>query len=451
MENLARNAGYPDPIRLEWAMEAQAVADLVASPLSVTIDEVTVTLAVSEKGEPQLTVTKKGKPLKSIPAKAKKDPKVVELQARKQDITRQASRMRLSLEQAMCRGDTFTAEELHQLCTHPVLAPMLEQLIFIGDEAAVERGKTSAPSLPGELCLRSGQIGYPVEQGKALQFYDGSISPINSTYLRIAHPDDLLATEVWHLWQQECFRIKRTQPFKQIFRELYVLTSAEKAEKTISRRYAGRQVNPKQALALFGSRGWVTHPEEGVRRTFHELGLSAWITFVNGFFSPTEVEGLTIEGVCFSLRGEWKPLELSEIPPRIFSEVMRDLDLVVSVAHQGGVDPEASASTVEMRTSLIRETCRLLKLSNVKLQSSHVLIEGDLGSYSVHLGSAVVHRQPGGALCIVPVHSQHRGRLFLPFADDDPKTAEVLSKVLLLARDKEIQDPTILEQILALR
>jgi hypothetical protein len=37
----------------------------------------------------------------------------------------------------------------------------------------------------------------------------------------------------------------------------------------------------------------------------------------------------------------------------------------------------------------------------------------------------------------------------LPFVDDDPKTAEIMSKVLLLAKDKEIQDPTILEQILA--
>ncbi len=34
-----------------------------------------------------------------------------------------------------------------------------------------------------------------------------------------------------------------------------------------------------------------------------------------------------------------------------------------------------------------------------------------------------------------------------PFADDDPRTAEVVSKVLLLARDQEIQDPTILSQI----
>ena len=127
---------------------------------------------------------------------------------------------------------------------------------------------------------------------------------------------------------------------------------------------------------------------------------------------------------------------------------MRDLDLVVSVAHSGGVDPEATASTIEMRAALIEETCILLGLTNVALKSAHALIEGTLGNYTVHLGSAVVHRQPGGALCIIPVHAQHRGRLFLPFADNDPKTAEIVSKVVTLARDKDLKDPSILEQIL---
>jgi hypothetical protein len=50
---------------------------------------------------------------------------------------------------------------------------------------------------------------------------------------------------------------------------------------------------------------------------------------------------------------------------------------------------------------------------------------------------------------VVPVNAQHRGRLFLPFADDDPRTAEVVTKVLLFARDTDIQDPTILQQIVA--
>ena len=133
--------------------------------------------------------------------------------------------------------------------------------------------------------------------------------------------------------------------------------------------------------------------------------------------------------------------------PRVLSETLRDLDLVVGVAHVGGVDPEASQSTVEMRTALLRETLRLLRLGNVRLENSHALIAGQYANYTVHLGSGTVHRMPGGFLCVIPVHNQHAGRLFLPFADPDPRTAEVISKVLLLAEDKKIQDPTILEQL----
>ncbi len=427
MENLARTAGYPDPIRLEWDMEAQAIADLAGGPITVTVDEVIVSLAINTWGEPNLTVTKQGQPLKAIPTMIKKNPKIAELQARQREVKQQAVRMRLSLEQAMCRSDIFSGSELQRLFDHPILAPMLEQLIFIGN----------------------GLTGYPIEHGQALQAHDGGVVAIQpDTSLRLAHPHDLLATQEWHLWQRDCFLAERIQPFKQVFRELYILTAVEKADGTISRRYAGHQVNPRQALALLGQRGWVNHPEEGIRRTFHDQNLSAWLTFLGGFFTPAEVEGLTIEGVRFSKRGERQPLELTQIPPRLFSEVMRDLDLIVSVAHQGGVDPEASASTIEMRTSLIRETCVMLNVANVRLQGSHALIDGQLGNYSIHLGSGVVHRQPGGALCIVPVHAQHRGRLFLPFADDDPKTAEVLSKILLLAQDTDIKDPTILEQLL---
>jgi hypothetical protein len=259
---------------------------------------------------------------------------------------------------------------------------------------------------------------------------------------------DLLESGEWHLWQHECFIAERIQPFKQVFRELYVLTSTEKEEGNLSRRYAGQQVNPRQALALFGARGWVSSPAEGVFKTFHDLGISARVGFLQGAFTPAEVEGLTLETVAFTRRGEWSPLALDQISPRVFSEVMRDLDLVVSVAHAGGIDPEASASSIEARSALVQETCSLLNIQNATLKNSHVLIAGKLGNYSIHLGSAVVHKQPGGSLCIVPVHSQQRGRLFLPFVDNDPKTAEVISKVVLLARDNEIKDPTILEQIL---
>ena len=84
---------------------------------------------------------------------------------------------------------------------------------------------------------------------------------------------------------------------------------------------------------------------------------------------------------------------------------------------------------------------------NVSWLGSHAKIAGQLGKYSVHMGSGVVHAEGKGMLAILPVHSQARGRIFLPFADDDPKTAEILSKILLLAEDKKIKDPSILNQI----
>lgn len=200
-------------------------------------------------------------------------------------------------------------------------------------------------------------------------------------------------------------------------------------------------------MALLTQRGWVVHPEEGIYRTFHEAGISVSLEMAGTTYTPADVDGLTVEGIRFIRTGKWEPLPLQEIPPRLFSEVMRDVDLVVSVAHAGGVDPEATQSTVEMRAALVRETSAMLKLDNVRLQGSHVLVDGRLNNYSIHLGSAVVHQRPGGYLCIVPVHAQRRGRLFLPFADDDPKTAEVMAKVVLLARDHQIKDPSILEQI----
>ena len=422
--NLARTADYPDAVRFEWEMEAQSVADLAAGPQSVTVSGVTITLALDD-GKPVLTATKGGKPLKAIPPAVKKHETVAEMTARKQHLTRQGSRVRKSLEAMMCRGDMFTAEELRKLMTHPLIAPLLGRLVLFGE----------------------GVAGYPTEVGKALETHAGKLEPVKKgEALRIAHPADLYATGEWEKWQHDCFARERVQPFKQVFRELYLLTAQEKADRTVSNRYAGQQVQPKKAAALLNGRGWST---EDYTRTFHEAGIRCTFTVRFGGFTALDVEGWTLEDVRFFRRDAWEPMPLEDVPPRVFSEAMRDLDLVVSVAHAGRVDPEASASTVEMRAALVRETCQLLRMPNVRVEKSHVFVDGQLGNYSVHLGSGTVHRLPGGSVCLVPVHAQHRGRLFLPFADDDPRTAEVTSKVMLLARDNEIQDPTILQQLLA--
>ena len=138
---------------------------------------------------------------------------------------------------------------------------------------------------------------------------------------------------------------------------------------------------------------------------------------------------------------------MEEVPDVIFSEVMRDVDLAVSVPHAGGVDPEMSHSTLEMRKAVAEFTVASFGLDNVRFTATHAIVKGSRGNYTVHLGSGVIHQEGGSMINVLPVHSQRRGRLFLPFVDDDPKTAEVLSKILLFAEDRKIKDPFILNQI----
>lgn len=436
MENLAWTAGYPDPLRLQWAMEIEEFGDLAKGPVRVQVGTTTVELSVDDEGTPSLTSFKQGKPLKSVPPAVKKDKKVVPLTERQSDLRRQKTRIRNSLEQAMCRGDVFAGHEISTLFGHPLLKSMLSRLVLVGTTKA-----------GGSL------MGYPDRSGKVLRGLDGRHEPLRAgDSLRVAHPLDLLATKHWDRWQRECFAAERVQPFKQVFREVYIPTDAElrKPVGTMdnsTNRYAGQQVQPRQALALFGARGWVAKPEEGVQRTFHHERISVHVAFEEGFYTPAEIDGLTLAGLTFTERGQYATLASKDVPGRVFSEVMRDLDLVVSVAHRGEVDPEASHSTVEMRAALLRETCSLLGLQNVTISNSRAIIRGELREYALHLGSGTIHMMPGGTVWVVPVHSQHRGRVFLPFADDDPKTAEIMSKALLLARDREIQDPAILAQI----
>lgn len=424
LENLARNAGYADPLRLTWAMETKQVQQILSKETQVQYDDVTIGLVIDDTGMADLVAFKGDKALKAIPPKFKKDAKVAELTDYRKILREQFSRSKKSLEDAMVRGDGFLYTELANLFGHPVIARHLEKLVYVA-------GEKHGFYHDGVLRSPDGKE-YVLEEGDEI---------------RIAHSADLYRLRVWSDYQRYLFEKQLQQPFKQVFRELYVPLADELAERSVSRRYAGHQVQPAQTVALLKNRHWKVDYEEGLQKVFHKEGFVAKIYAMADWFSPAEVEAPTLETIIFHDLKTGKPVAFETISPLIFSEVMRDIDLVVSVAHAGGVDPEASHSSIEMRSVLLAETLRLFKVNNVTVSGSHARIKGHHGEYSVHLGSAVAHQLPGKYLSVLPVHSQHRGRIFLPFIDDDPKSAELISKVLLLARDNEIQDPTILSQL----
>ncbi|MCL2367765.1 MAG: DUF4132 domain-containing protein [Oscillospiraceae bacterium] len=428
LQNLALTTGFGDADRMSWYLESEKMDGLRHLMEPHDLDGTEVWLQIAEDGTPSVGVSKGGKALKALPKALSKDETVLEIQAAVKDLRDQKRRGRLSFEMAMVSRTVFAPDELLRLLGHPVLRGMVSALVFVSGDV----------------------LGFPLVKDGRLYLVapDGVEQSVSETSgLIIAHPYDLMTGKCWSAYQQYLYREQMVQPFKQVFREYYPITEDELAEVNVSRRYAGHQVQPQKTVALLKSRGWTVDYDAGLQRVYHKENLIVRLYALADWFSPADIEAPTLEVVRFFARDTDEPLAFTAVPPVIFSEVMRDIDLVVSVAHVGGVDPEASHSTVEMRIAIAKELLALLAVDNVSFQSAHGMIRGSMGEYSVHMGSGLVHQSGVGMLAVIPVHAQARGRIFLPFADDDPKTAEIMSKILLFAADEKIKDPAILRQI----
>lgn len=423
LRNLAFNAGYPDETRLTLKMESKITKELLPLFEPVEVEDVTVWLQMSETGKGEILCEKGGKRLKSVPARLKKQEYIVALNEHKNRLTEQYRRTRVMLEESMEEETEYTVEEIRDMLANPVVSPMVERLIFLAGE----------------------KLGFMTEQG--LEDYTGALTKLEGEEtVQVAHPYHLYQEGHWHEYQKLLFDRQIKQPFKQVFRELYVKTT-EELESFHSLRYAGNQIQPKRTMGCLRQRRWVADIENGLQKVYYRENIVAVIYALADWFSPADIESPTLEWVVFSDRKTFQDIRIKDVPDILFSEVMRDVDLAVSVAHAGGVDPETSHSTIEMRRAIAEFTLPLFKLDNVTFTKSHAMITGTRGDYTVHLGSGIIHQQGGPMIQVLPVHSQHRGRLFLPFVDDDPKTAEVLSKILLFAEDQKIKDPFILKQI----
>ena len=424
LSNLARACGFDDVTRLVWTAETELIKAHADHFTPKEVEDVALSLSVAADGAVSLVCTKGGKPLKAVPAKLKKNAYVLELKDAEKNLKEQYRRAKKMLEEMMEDGTPLLACEIANVMTYnPVIAPLLKPLVF--------------------------------QSGTALGFYeDGVLVAPDGTRtelaedaeVKIAHALDLYESGTWADYQKYLFEKEIRQPFKQVFRELYIKTADEHGKES-SHRYAGHQVQPAKTVALLKTRRWVIDGSEGLQRIYYKANIIARIYALADWYSPADIEAPTLEWVEFFDRKTFQRLPIDDVPDLIFSEVMRDVDLVVSVAHVGGVDPEASHSTVEMRRAIVQFNLPLFKLDNVRLEGAHAHIHGKLGDYTVHLGSGIIQQKAGAMINVLPVHSQHRGRLFLPFLDEDPKTAEILSKIILFAEDGKIKDPFILDQI----
>lgn len=425
LDNLARTAGYGDSTRLTWSMEAALVKDAAQLLTPKDFDGVSVRLHIGD-GMPEIICESKGKILQNIPSRLKKDPYVISLKETCKQLKEQHIRGRALLEQAMVESSEFTGAEISSLKENPIIWSLFSRLVLVRD---------------------NGCTGFPGDDGVSIISAEGEYRPLSADdRLRIAHPYDLFSNKEWSAYQALIFEHKWKQPFKQVFRELYVPTPEEK-DMSKSMRYSGNQIMPSRTAALLKKRQWTVDYDCGLQKICFNSNVTAVLYAMADWFSPADIEAPTLEYVEFHDRRTFKDKKISEIPPIAFSEIMRDVDLAVSVAHAGSVDPETSHSTIEMRRAIVSHTLPMFGINNVSLSDTFAKVSGQLGRYNIHLGSGTIHKEGGAQIAVLPVHSQSRGRIFLPFLDEDPKTAEIISKILLFSDDAAIKDPSILRQL----
>lgn len=404
-----------------------------------------------------------GKPLRGVPAAIRRDHPDAVREAR--GLVKRVRAHLTTLTRALEAGVTTEAVQPYQrwretLAGHPLAATVVSRLIW---ELEVSPGQW----LP---VLSAGQ-------GTVLRDQAGRLIPVpcDDAAIRLWHPIRSAPDEV-RAWRNLLDDHGVRQPFKQAYREIYLLTPAELETRVYSNRFAAHLVHYRRLYALFKARGWVPDRllgpwdsgDEGAAARAFAAG--EWrAAFRHEYVQWAETfELASTDQVRFAHRedGAWREVPLADVPAVVFSEAMRDVDLFVGVTSIAA-DPdwtdrgedryarywrsagfgELTATAQVRRDALARILPRTKIAGRCTVADRYLTVRGDLRTYKIHLGSANILMEPDDSyLCIVLDQRGSGGKVFLPFEDE--RLSLILSKAFLLADDANITDMSILRQIM---
>ena len=446
-----------------------------------------------------------GKRLKSVPAAVKKDhaEELKELKASLKDLQKMLPAQRDRLDALFVANRTWSYGAWQErYLDHPLVGVLARRMIWVFDDG---KDKVAAAWLADGF-TPDGEIAAHAD-GRLVRADGTAFEPDpDATVVSLWHPVEADSppgeprvradVEAWRRFYED--RGIR-QPFKQAHREIYLLTDAEVRTEVYSNRFAAHILRQHQCHALCQQRGWRSmlriaadtevHPAYKVLPAF---GLRAefWAESVgdgdgddvlpSGAFVHIATDQVRFYPIDEGIHRQhaWgggvgqtsEPVRMDRIPPLVFSEIMRDVDLFVGVASVGNNPqwqdggPEGRffdawqnysfgelSGTAETRRDLLGRLLPRLKIKDAcTVTDKFLVVLGKKRVYKIHLGSGNILMEPGDQyLCIVPnsaMEAGPKGKIHLPF-EGDRTLAIILSKAFMLAEDEKITDPTILSQI----
>ncbi|MDE7463798.1 MAG: DUF4132 domain-containing protein, partial [Clostridiales bacterium] len=370
-ENLARAAGYSDTDVFIFEMESQAPSDIYRS---YNIGEITIAPYIDGKTcKISYTVQKDGKSISAVPSKYAKDKTVVGLRDEIKALNKKLSRIKFSLEKCMVNRVRFTAEQIRSMCREPIISAVIGKLILLaGDKLAI---------------VKDGEI------------FDINGKSLAADYLFVAHPVELKKLGLLSSAIEYVVRNNIVQPFKQVLREIYIKSDAENTQDEVM-RFNGFSVDVKKCVAALKGKGWGVSEDIGLRKVHYKTDTVAAIFREFDLFYTVDFENVNRElsGIFFLKRKNGEIMPLKDVDDIVFSETLRDVDLMISISSNVVYDFELAKSTVEIRREILKSIVAILKLNNVSFLKDNIKVEGHYGNYVINIKTGLVFKEGKGNL-----------------------------------------------------
>ncbi|MEO1653097.1 MAG: DUF4132 domain-containing protein, partial [Bacteroidota bacterium] len=354
----------------------------------------------------------KGKLQKTVPSALKADfgaeIKALKTQVKEMQSNLSAQKNRLQsfylkkMEMDYARWEAFYYQ-------HPFMSYLTRHLIWVFREGAESRHLLPRPE--GMINARGEKIDLALKQPQVTLWH-----PIYSN------------TEEIEAWRNYFLENEIAQPFKQAFREIYILTEAERNTETYSNRFASHILRQHQFLALTQQRNW-EYTLMGAWDSYNTptLQIPAWGMYAEYWLEvdhnrPNEdyvYDFLFTDQVRFyNQRGQ---MRMDEVPDLVLSEVMRDIDLFVGVTSIGNDPNWVDQGNARMNnywhdysfqdlgeSSKIRKKTLELIIPKLKIrdicsfETNYLVVKGRFRTYKIHIGSGNILMKPNDQyLCIV--------------------------------------------------
>ncbi len=389
-------------------------------------------------------------------------PEIKQLKKRASTIQKnlQAQKERLDRQLILGRCWSFSFFQQYYL-NHGLLCQISRKMIL-----EFRRGSKSISGIYSDK-------GFVDRKGKIIK----GINP--KTEVTFWHPVFKKASEVQE-WQDYIERQEIRQPIKQAHREIYRLTNAERSTGFYSNRMAAHILRQHQFNSLGRNRGWRysmmgnfdNRESDAISFELPAANIKAeyWVTEVDNtdHMDPNYLwHFISTDQIRFTNLRSMQAMNLEEVPVLVFSELMRDIDLLVAVSSigndpnwqdRGGITEHQDywqsfsfgelSSTARTRKKILQNLIPKLRIAEkCKIVGRFLVVKGKARIYKIHLGSTNILMEPNNEyLCIVSDQSKKSPDVFLPF-DGDAQLSLILSKAFLLANDDKITDKTILSQI----